>query len=32
MIDEDIIAQLGFVELDQYIGDPGSVESNSYPD
>ena len=31
MIDEDIIAQLGFVELDQYIGDPGSVESNSYP-
>ena len=31
MINEDIIAQLGFVELDQYIGDPGSVESNSYP-
>ena len=31
MIDEDIIAQLGFVELDQYIGDPGSVNSNSYP-
>ena len=31
MIDEDIISQLGFVELDQYIGDPGSVESNSYP-
>ena len=31
MIDEDIIAQLGFVELDQYIGDPGSVELNSYP-
>ena len=31
MIDEDIIAQLGFTELDQYIGDPGSVDSNSYP-
>jgi hypothetical protein len=31
MIDEDIIAQFGFTELDQYIGDPGSVESNSYP-
>ena len=31
MIDEDIIAQLGFTELDQYIGDPGEVESKSYP-
>jgi hypothetical protein len=31
MIDEDIIAQLGFTELDQYIGDPGSVDLNSYP-
>jgi len=31
MIDEDIIAQLGFVELDDYIGDPGDVESRSYP-
>jgi hypothetical protein len=31
MIDEDIIAQLGFTELDQYIGDPGNNESRSYP-
>jgi hypothetical protein len=31
MIDEDIIAQLGFTELDQYIGDPGESDSNSYP-
>ena len=31
MIDEDIIAQLGFVELDDYIGDPGDAESKSYP-
>ena len=31
MIDEDIIAQLGFTDLDQYIGDPGSTESDSYP-
>jgi hypothetical protein len=31
MINEDIIAQLGFTELDQYIGDPGQTESNSYP-
>ena len=31
MIDDDIIAQFGFTELDQYIGDPGAVESNSYP-
>ena len=31
MIDEDIIAQLGFTELDQYIGDPGDVEAKSYP-
>jgi hypothetical protein len=31
MIDEDIIAQLGFTELDQYIGDPGEVEAKSYP-
>ena len=31
MINEDIIAQLGFTELDQYIGDPGKTDSNSYP-
>ena len=31
MIDEDIIAQFGFVELDDYIGDPGDAESKSYP-
>jgi hypothetical protein len=31
MIDEDIIAQFGFTELDQYIGDPGATDSNSYP-
>ena len=31
MIDEDIIAQLGFTDLDQYIGDPGEDESKSYP-
>jgi hypothetical protein len=31
MIDEDIIAQYGFTDLDQYIGDPGDVELNSYP-
>jgi len=31
MIDEDIIAQLGFTDLDQYIGDPGGTDSNSYP-
>ena len=31
MIDEDIIAQLGFTALDQYIGDPSDVDSRSYP-
>jgi len=31
MIDEDIIAQYGFVELDQYIGDPGDTDANAYP-
>jgi hypothetical protein len=31
MIDEDIIAQLGFTDLDQYIGDPGEAEDKSYP-
>ena len=31
MINEDIIAQLGFTELDQYIGDPGDTEDKSYP-
>jgi len=32
MIDEDIIAQLGFTALDDYIGDPGDVNEKSYPD
>ncbi len=31
MIDEDIIAQLGFTILDDYIGDPGDTEEKSYP-
>jgi hypothetical protein len=31
MIDEDIIAQLGETYLDEYIGDPGDTELNSYP-
>jgi hypothetical protein len=31
MIDEDIIAQYGFLELDNLIGDPGNREK-SYPD
>ena len=31
MIDEDVIAQLGFIDLDQYIGDPGETDSKSYP-
>jgi hypothetical protein len=31
MIDEDVIAQLGFTSLDDYIGDPGDTESKSYP-
>jgi hypothetical protein len=32
MIDEDIIAQLGFTSLDDYIGDPGRLNEKSYPD
>ena len=32
MIDEDIIAQLGFTSLDEYIGDPGNLNSKSYPE
>jgi hypothetical protein len=32
MIDEDIIAQLGFTALDEYIGDPGDINAKSYPD
>ena len=32
MINEDIIAQLGFTELDSYIGDPGQQHERSYPD
>jgi hypothetical protein len=31
MIDEDIIAHLGFTALDDFIGDPGEVEDKSYP-
>jgi|TARA_R110002012_G_scaffold52195_3_gene134132 hypothetical protein len=32
MIDEDIIAQLGFQSLDDFIGDPGDLNKKSYPD
>jgi len=32
MIDEDIIAQLGFTNLDDYIGDPGNTNPYGYPD
>ena len=32
MIDEDIIAQLGFTVLDEYIGDPGEPDKFSYPE
>ena len=32
MIDEDIIAQLGFTVLDDYIGDPGNSNPYSYPE
>jgi hypothetical protein len=32
MINRDIIAQLGFTELDKFIGDPGDLEDYSYPD
>jgi len=32
MINEDIIAQFGFTELDSYIGDPGQQYERSYPD
>jgi hypothetical protein len=31
MIDEDIIAQFGYLNLDEYIGDPGELDSKSYP-
>ena len=31
MINEDIIAQLGFTSLDDYIGDPGDTDDKSYP-
>ncbi len=30
MVDEDIIAQLGFIELDDFIGDPGDQTATSY--
>lgn len=32
MINEDVIAQLGFTSLDNYIGDPGDQDAMSYPD
>jgi len=32
MIDEDIISQLGFKSLDDFIGDPGDLNEKSYPD
>ena len=32
MIDEDIIAQLGYTRLDQFIGDPEDITEKSYPD
>ena len=32
MINEDIIAQLGFITLDEYIGDPGNDDKYEYPD
>jgi hypothetical protein len=31
MIDEDIIAQYGFLSLDEYIGDPGDSDLDYYP-
>ena len=31
MINEDIIAQLGFTSLDDYIGDPGDFDKFAYP-
>ena len=31
MINEDIIAQLGFTPLDDYIGDPGDDDKYAYP-
>jgi len=32
MIDEDIIAQLGFTSLDDLIGDPSDTDKKAYPD
>ena len=32
MINDDIIAQLGYTELDSYIGDPSEFELDEYPD
>ena len=31
IINEDIIAQLGYTELDSYIGDPSGTDRYSYP-
>lgn len=31
MINDDIIAHLGYTELDSYIGDPGDTTSTDYP-
>jgi hypothetical protein len=32
MIDEDIIAQFGYIDLDDYIGDTSQTAEKSYPD
>ena len=32
MINEDIIAHLGFTSIDDYIGDPGDASDKEYPD
>ena len=32
MIDEDIMSQFGYLNLNDYIGDPGDVSKKSYPD
>ena len=32
MIDEDIMAQMGYLNLNDYIGDPGDISTKSYPD
>ena len=32
MINEDIIAQLGYTLLDEFIGDPEDLQEKSYPE